>query len=64
MFYCLLCPYGQGIFCSMSQLLFTKQGCSGILKKEMLERSYRLVLGGFSKKKQKELLEGEKSNAV
>jgi len=30
--------------------LFTKQGCSGILKKEMLEKSYRLVLRGFSKK--------------
>jgi len=34
------------------------------LLKEMLEKSYRLVLGGFSKKKQKELLEGERSNAV
>ncbi len=34
------------------------------LLKEMLEKSYSLVLGGFSKKKQKELLEGEKSNAV
>ena len=34
------------------------------LLKEMLEKSYRLVLGGFSKKKQKELLEGEKSDAV
>ncbi len=42
----------------MSQLLFTKQGCSGILKKEMPEKSYRLVLGGLSKKKQRELLEG------
>lgn len=28
------------------------------LLKEMLEKSYQLVLGGFSKKKQKELLEG------
>jgi len=44
--------------------LFTKQGCSGILKKEMLEKSYRLVLRGFGKKKQRELLEGVKSNAV
>lgn len=34
------------------------------LLKEMLEKSYQLVLGGFSKKKQKELLEGEKSNAI
>lgn len=34
------------------------------LLKEMLEKSYRLVLGGFSKKKQKELLEGEKGDAV
>ena len=34
------------------------------LLKEMLEKSYRLVLGGFSKKKQKALLEGEKSDAV
>ena len=65
MFYCLLCLYGQGIFyVAFNNLLFTKYGCSGILKKEMLEKSYRLVLGGFSKKKQKELLEGEKSNAV
>ena len=32
--------------------------------KEMLEKSYRLVLGGFSKKRQKELLEGENHNAV
>ena len=45
-------------------LLFTKQGCSGILKKEMLEKSYRLVLGGFRKKKQRELLEEVKSDAV
>ena len=30
----------------------------------MLEKSYRLVLGGFRKKKQRELLEGVKSNAV
>ena len=30
------------------------------LLREMLEKSYRLVLGGFSKKKQRELLEGEK----
>lgn len=28
------------------------------LVKEMLDKSYALVLGGFSKKKQKELLEG------
>lgn len=34
------------------------------LLREMLEKSYRLVLGGFSKKKQKELLEGETCNAV
>ena len=34
------------------------------LLKEMLEKSYRLVLGGFSKKRQKELLEGENHNGV
>lgn len=34
------------------------------LLKEMLEKSYRLVLGGFSKKRQKELLEGGNHNAV
>ena len=34
------------------------------LLKEILEKSYRLVLGSLSKKKQKELLEGEKSDAV
>ena len=34
------------------------------LLKEMLEKSYRLVLGGFSKKRQKELLKGENHNAV
>lgn len=34
------------------------------LLREMLEKSYRLVLGGFSKKKQKELLEGESCNGV
>lgn len=34
------------------------------LLREMLEKSYRLVLGGFSKKKQKELLEREKSDAI
>ena len=34
------------------------------LLQEMLEKSYRLVLRGFSKKKQRELLEGVKSNAV
>ena len=34
------------------------------LLKEILEKSYRLVLGGLSKKKQKELLEGEKSHAI
>lgn len=31
---------------------------------EMLEKSYRLVLGGFSKKKQRTLLEGEKKDAI
>ena len=35
-----------------------------MLKKEMLEKSYRLVLREFSKKKQCELLDGVKSNAV
>lgn len=34
------------------------------LLREMLEKSYRLVLGSFSKKKQKELLKGERSDAV
>ena len=34
------------------------------LLKEMLEKSYQLVLGGFSKKRQKELLKGENHNAV
>lgn len=34
------------------------------LLREMLEKSYRLVLNGFSKKKQKELLEGETYNGV
>ena len=34
------------------------------LLREMLEKSYRLVLGGFSKKKQRELLEGEKKDAM
>ncbi len=34
------------------------------LLREMLEKSYRLVLSGFSKKKQKELLEGEKHNGL
>lgn len=34
------------------------------LLKEMLEKSYQLVLSGFSKKKQKALLEGEKNDAV
>lgn len=34
------------------------------LLKEMLEKSYRLVLGSFSKKKQCELLEGEQNHAV
>lgn len=34
------------------------------LLREMLEKSYRLVLGGLSKKKQKELLEGEQNNGV
>ena len=32
------------------------------LLREMLEKSYRLVLGGFSKKKQREILEGENNN--
>ena len=30
----------------------------------VLEKSYRPVLGGFSKKKQRELLEGEKKDAI
>lgn len=34
------------------------------LLREMLEKSYQLVLGSFSKKKQKELLEGEKQDVV
>lgn len=34
------------------------------LLREMLEKSYRLVLRGFSKKKQRELLEGVKGNAI
>ena len=34
------------------------------LLQEMLEKSYRLVLRGFSKKKQRELLEEVKNNAV
>ena len=34
------------------------------LLREMLKKSYQLVLSGFSKKKQKELLEGEKNDAV
>ena len=34
------------------------------LLREMLEKSSQLVLSGFSKKKQKELLEGEKNDAV
>ena len=34
------------------------------LLEEILEKSYRLVLGGLSKKRQKELLEGKKSDAV
>ena len=34
------------------------------LLKEMLEKSYRLVLGGFSKKKQREILEGENHNGL
>ena len=34
------------------------------LLREMLEKSYRLVLGGFSKKKQCALLEGEKKDAI
>ena len=34
------------------------------LLREMLEKSYRLVLSGFSKKKQRELLEGEKKDAI
>ena len=55
---------GRGFFAACHNSLFTKQGCSGILKKEMLEKSYRLVLRGFSKKKQRELLDGVKSNAV
>ena len=34
------------------------------LLREMLEKSYRLVLGSFSKKKQRVLLEGEKKDAI
>ena len=34
------------------------------LLREMLEKSYQLVLGSFSKKKQRELLEGEKKDAI
>ncbi len=34
------------------------------LLREMLEKSYQLVLGGFSKKKQRELLEGKPGDAV
>lgn len=34
------------------------------LLREMLEKSYRLVLGSFSQKKQKEFLEGEPGHAV
>ena len=34
------------------------------LLREMLEKSYRLVLGGFSKKKQRALLEGEKKDVI
>ena len=34
------------------------------LLREMLEKSYRLVLGGFSKKKLRALLEGEKKDAI
>lgn len=34
------------------------------LLKEMLEKSYQLVLGSFSKKKQREILEGKQNHAV
>ena len=34
------------------------------LLREMLEKSYRLVLGSFSKKKQRALLEGDKKDAI
>ena len=34
------------------------------LLREILEKSYQLVLGGFSKKKQRALLEGEKKDAI
>ena len=34
------------------------------LLREMLEKSYRLVLGGLSKKKQRELLEEEERDGV
>ena len=34
------------------------------LLREMLEKSYRLVLSSLSKKKQRALLEGEKKDAV
>ena len=34
------------------------------LLKELLEKSYRLVLGSLSKKKQREILEGEKHDGL
>ena len=64
MFYHPLSVWAGDFFAACHNSLFAKQGCSGILKKEMLEKSYQLVLSGFSKKKQKELLEGEKNDAV
>ena len=35
-----------------------------VLLREMLEKSYRLVLGGLSKKKQRELLEEKESDGI
>ena len=55
---------GRGFLCCFQQLIIYETRLFWYTKKELLEKSYRLVLGGFSKKKQKELLEGEKSNAV
>ena len=48
----------------MSQLFVYKTRLFWYTKKEMLEKSYWLVLGGFRKKKQRELLEEVKSDAV
>ena len=35
----------------------------GTLMKELLDQSYRLVLGSFSRKKQREILEAAKAKA-